>query len=51
MMQVMHHKRPTDGRMCVLDNSRGVDSVDFLAQIDAGSSAAELTRVRLNSPE
>ncbi|KAK6810741.1 hypothetical protein RU639_013616 [Aspergillus parasiticus] len=44
MMQVMHHKRPTDGRMCVLDNSRGVDTVDFLAQIDAGSSAAELTR-------
>lgn len=44
-MELMHHERPTNGKICVLDSSRGPDVVDFLAQIESGLSAAQLVKV------
>lgn len=45
MMELMHHERPTDGKICVFDSRRGAEVVDFLAQIELGSSAAKLVKV------
>ena len=45
MMELMHHERPTDGKIRVLDSHRGAEVVDFLAQIELGSSAAKLVKV------
>lgn len=45
MMELMHRERPTDGKIRVLDSRRGADVVDFLAQIELGSSAAKLVKV------
>lgn len=45
MMEFMHHERPTDSKIQVLDSHRGAEVVDFLAQIELGSSAAKLVKV------
>ena len=48
MMELMHGERPTDGKIRVLDSRRSAEVVEFLAQIELGSSAAELAKVVSN---
>ena len=48
MMELMHGERPIDSKICVLDSRRSAEVVEFLAQIEFGSSAAELAKVVSN---
>lgn len=45
MMELMHHKRPTNGKICALDSPRGADVMDFLAEVISGSFAAQLAKI------